>query len=100
MRSKCDFRTNDSQCRSFFQHFRQRVGPGLRKFVILRHDSFGSDSKPMELQIFSQLIVDSWFILVLISFCNMFMADLVSGFCVLLYSRLSLHFSLMRSKMA
>ena len=37
-------------------------GPfGLRKFVILRHDFFGSDSKLMELQNFSQLIVDSCF---------------------------------------
>ena len=35
-------------------------GPcGLRTFVILRHDCFGSDSKLMELQNFSQLIVDS-----------------------------------------
>ena len=32
------------------------MGPvGLRKFVILRHDFFGSDSKLMELQNFSQL---------------------------------------------
>ena len=49
----------------------QLRGPlGLRKFVILCHDFFGSDSKPMELQNSSQLIVDSWFIFVLISFCN------------------------------
>ena len=35
-------------------------GPfGLRKFVILRHDFFGSDSKLMEFQNFPQLIVDS-----------------------------------------
>ena len=35
-------------------------GPfGVRKFVILCHDFFGSDSKLMELQNFSQLIVDS-----------------------------------------
>ena len=34
----------------------------LRKFVILRHNFFGSDSKLMELQNFSQLIVNSWFI--------------------------------------
>ena len=61
---------------------------------------FWSDSKLMELQNFSQLIVDSWFILVLISFCNLFIVDLVPGSCVLLYSRLSLRFSLMRSKMA
>ena len=53
-------------------------GPlGLRKFVILRHDFFRSDSKLTELQNFSKLIVDSWFILVLISFCNLFMVDLV-----------------------
>ena len=32
---------------------------GLRKLVILRHDFFGSDSKLMELQNFSQLIVYS-----------------------------------------
>ena len=32
------------------------TGPlGLRKFVILRHDFFGSDTKLMELQNFSQL---------------------------------------------
>ena len=38
----------------------QLRGPfGLRKFVILRHDFFGSDSKLMELQNFSQLIIDS-----------------------------------------
>ena len=55
-------------------------GPlGLRKFVILRHDFFGSDSKLMELHNFSQLIADFWFILVLISFCNLFMVDLVLG---------------------
>ena len=55
-------------------------GPlGLRKFVILRHDCFGSDSKSMEFQNFSQLIVDSWFILVLISFCSLLKVDLVSG---------------------
>ena len=42
-----------------------------------------SYSKLMELQNFSQLIVDSWFILVLISFCNFFMVDLVSGSCVI-----------------
>ena len=42
----------------------------------------------MKLQNFSQLIFDSWFILLLISFCNLFMVDLV-----LLYSRLSLRFS-------
>ena len=51
--------------------FKRRIatGPfGFTKFVILRHDFFGSDSKLMELQNFSQLIVDSWFILVLISF--------------------------------
>ena len=36
------------------------MGPfGLRKFVILRHDFFGSDSKLMESRNFSQLIVDS-----------------------------------------
>ena len=53
-------------------------GPfGLRKFVILRHDRFGSDSKLMKLQNFSQLIVDSLFILVQISFCNLLMVDLV-----------------------
>ena len=53
-------------------------GPsGLRKFVILCHDCFGSDSKLMELQNFSLLIVDSWFILVLSSFCNLLMVDLV-----------------------
>ena len=72
----------------------------FRKFVILCHDFFGSDSKLMKLQNFSQLIVDSWFILVLISFCNLLMADLVLGSCVLLYSCLSLRFSLMRSRMA
>ena len=38
----------------------------MRKFVILRHDFFGSGSKLMVLQNFSQLIVDSWFILLLI----------------------------------
>ena len=54
---------------------------------------FGSDSKLMELQNFSQLIVDSWFILVLISFCNLFTVDLVLGSCVLMSSRLSLRFS-------
>ena len=54
----------------------------------------------MEFQNFSQLIVDCWFILVLISFCNLLMVDLVLGSCVLLYSRLSLRFSLMRSRMA
>ena len=43
---------------------------------------FGSDSKLMELQNFSQLIVDSWFNLVLISFCNLLMVDLVLGSCV------------------
>ena len=37
----------------------------MRKFGILRHDCFGSDFKLMELQNFSQLIVDSWSILVL-----------------------------------
>ena len=73
---------------------------GSRKFVILRHDFLGSDSKLMELQNFSQLIVDSWFTLVLISFCNLLMVDLVLGSCVLLYSRLSLRFALMRSRMA
>ena len=72
----------------------------MRKFVILRHGFFGSDSKFMELQNFSRLIVDSWFILVLISFCNLFLVDLVSGSCVLLYSRLSPRFSLMMSRMA
>ena len=46
----------------------------------------------MELQKFSQLIVDSWFILVLISFCNLLLVDLMSGSCVLLYIRLSLRF--------
>ena len=41
----------------------QLRGPfGSRKFVILRHDFFGSDPKLMELQNFSELIVDSWFI--------------------------------------
>ena len=36
------------------------MGPfGFRKFVILRHNVFGSDSRLMELQNFSQLIVDS-----------------------------------------
>ena len=54
----------------------------------------------MELQNFSQLIVDSWFILVLISFCNLLMVDLMLGSCVLLDSRLSLRFSLIRSRMA
>ena len=54
----------------------------------------------MELQNFSKLIVDFWFILVLISFCNLFMVDLVIGSCVLLYSRLNLRFSLMRSRMS
>ena len=68
--------------------------------MILRHDFFGSDSKLMELQNSPQLIVDSWFILVLISFCNLLMVGLVLGSCVLLYSRLSLRFSLMRSGMA
>ena len=55
---------------------------------------FRSDSKLMELQNFSQLIVDSWFNLVLISFCNLLMVDSVLGSCVLLYSRLRLCFSL------
>ena len=32
-----------------------------RKFVILRHDFFGSDSKVMKLQYFFQLTVDSLF---------------------------------------
>ena len=36
---------------------------------------FGSDSKLMELQNFSQLIVSSWFTLVLISFCNLLIVD-------------------------
>ena len=56
----------------------------------------------MELQNFSQLIVDSWFILVLISFCSLLMMALVlvSCSCVFLYSRLSLRFSLMRSRIA
>ena len=47
--------------------------------MILRHDDFGSDSKLMELQSLSEVIVDFWFILVLISFCNSFMVDLVLG---------------------
>ena len=44
-----------------FDTFGKELGRfGLRKFVILRHDFFfGSDSKLMELQNFSQLIVDS-----------------------------------------
>ena len=46
---------------------------------MLRHDFFGSDSKLMVLQNFSELIVDSSFILVLISICNLFMVDLVLG---------------------
>ena len=36
----------------------------------------------MEFQNFPQLIVDSWFILVLISFFNLLMVDLVLGSCV------------------
>ena len=52
---------------------------------MLQHAVFGSDSKLMELQNFSQLIVDAWFILVLLSFCNLFMVGLVLGSCVLLY---------------
>ena len=71
----------------------------FEEVVILRHDFLRTDSK-MELQNFSQLIVDSWFILVLISFCNLFIVDLVSGSCVLLYSHLNLRFSLMISRMA
>ena len=51
----------------------------MRKFVILCHDYFGSDSKLTELQNFSQLIVDSLFILFLIFFCNLLMVDLVLG---------------------
>ena len=69
------------------------------KFVILRYDFFGFDSKLIELQNFSQLIDDSSFILVLISFCNLLMDVLVLGSCVMLYSRLSLRFSFMRSEM-
>ena len=46
------------------------------------YDFFGSDSKLMEFQNFPQLIVDSWFILVLISFFNLLMVDLVLGSCV------------------
>ena len=46
----------------------------------------------MELQNFFQLIVD--YLLILL------MVDLMLGSCVLLYSRLSLRFSLMRSRMA
>ena len=72
---------------------------GFRKFVILRHDCFGSDSKLMELQNFCQLIVNSWFIFVLNSFCNLLIVGLMLGTCVLLYSRLSLSFSMMRSRM-
>ena len=45
---------------------------GLREFVILSHHCFGSDSKLMKLQNFSQLIVVSWFILVLISVSAIF----------------------------
>ena len=44
---------------------------------MLRHDCFRSNSRLMELQNFSQLIDDSWFILVLIAFSNLFMVDLV-----------------------
>ena len=44
--------------------------------------------------------IDSWFIFVLISFCNLLMVDLVLGSCVLMYSRLSLRFSLMKFRMA
>ena len=43
----------------------------MRKFVILRQDCFGSDSRLMELQNFSQLIVDSNF------FCSNFFLQLV-----------------------
>ena len=60
----------------------------------------GSDSKLMQLQNFTQLIVDSWFIFALISLCKLFTVDLVLGSCVLLYSHPSLHFSLVRSEMA
>ena len=38
----------------------------------------------MELQNFSQLIVNSWLILILISFCKLFVVDLVLGSCVLI----------------
>ena len=56
--------------------YRIVTGPlGLRKFVILRHDFFGSDSKLMELQNFSQLIV--------VYFGPNFRVQLVCGvFCV------------------
>ena len=49
----------------------------LRKFAILPNYCFGSDSRLMKLQNFSQLKVSSWFVLVLISFCNLFVVDLV-----------------------
>ena len=67
---------------------------------MLRHDVFGADSKLIELQNFSQLIDESSFTLVLISFCNLLMDVLELGSCVMLYSRLSLRSSFMRSKMA
>ena len=47
---------------SIITWFKCRIAKGpfvLRKFVILCHDFFGSDSKLKELQNFSQLIVDS-----------------------------------------
>ena len=61
---------------------------------------WGSDSKLIELQNLSQLMDDSSFILVLISFCNLLMDVLMLGSCVMSYSRLSLRVSFMRSKMA
>ena len=85
-------------------YFERRVATGafwFEEICYLTPWFFLSDSKLMELQNFSQLIiVDSWFILVLISFCNLLMVDLMLGCCVLLYSRLSLRFSFVRSRMA
>ena len=67
---------------SLVTYLERRIALGafrFKEFVILLHDCFGSDSKLMELQNFSQLIVDPWFIFVLISFCDLFMVNLVLG---------------------
>ena len=70
---------------------------GLTKFLSLHQDLDGLFSKLMELQNFSQLVVDFKVNLVLISFCNLLMVDLIVGSLLVAYSRLSLRFSLMIS---
>ena len=60
--------------------FKCRIATGAFTFEgvsYLMPSFFLSDSKLMELQNFSQLIVDSWLILLLISFCNLLIVDLV-----------------------